>query len=354
MQITKVEVTPVELKLNHPARLAYTEIDHVTAVFVRMETRQGHNAWGCAIAHPDLTGESPGDLLKACQACADSAPSLHPTNIEYSLSELSKIVDRNTSALTAFDLAYHDLLGIVADMPLYRMFGGYRNRVQTSITVPITPLDQSVEIAKRHAANGFRMLKVKGGIDSEEDVHRIRAIHRALPTLILRLDVDGGYGIEQSIAVARALNGIIEMLEQPTPADDIQGLKQVSLNSPLPILADQSITGPETALKLAAQNAVSGFSIKIAACGGLRCARQIDAIARAAKISTMVSCLIEPALLISAGLSFALSSPNIHYVDLDGHLDLSNDPTTQAGFHLEDGWLVVKDVPGLGCHIDLQ
>ena len=66
----------------------------------------------------------------------------------------------------------------------------------------------------------------------------------------------------------------------------------------------------------------------------------------------MVSCLIEPALLIAAGLSFALSSPNVCYADLDGHLDLIDDPTL-PGFRLEDGWLIASEVPGLGCTVNL-
>jgi L-alanine-DL-glutamate epimerase-like enolase superfamily enzyme len=90
----------------------------------------------------------------------------------------------------------------------------------------------------------------------------------------------------------------------------------------------------------------------MATCGGLRCAGQIDAIARAAKMATMVSCVIEPALLIAAGLSFALSSPNVQYGDLDGHLELASDPS-EAGFSLEDGWLTASEVPGLGCTVNL-
>jgi L-alanine-DL-glutamate epimerase-like enolase superfamily enzyme len=353
MQITKVEITPVELKLRQPLHMANVVVDHVTSVFVRMETKQGHNAWGCAIAHPELTGEQPKDLIHALHVCADVVPDLHPTHLEYSLSELSKLVQEDSSALGAFDLAFHDLLGLAAGMPLYRILGGYRNQIQTSITIPITSVDESVEIARQHARNGFRMLKIKGGINADEDVRRVQAIHSVLPSLILRLDADGGYDVEQSIDVARALVGMIEMLEQPTPAGDIDALTQVTRQSPVPVLADQSVTGLESALRLAAGGAVNGFSIKVASCGGLRCARQMDSIARAAHMTTMVSCLLEPALLISAGLSFALSSPNVQYADLDGHLDLENDPT-QSGFNLEDGWLIARDVPGLGCNVILQ
>jgi L-alanine-DL-glutamate epimerase-like enolase superfamily enzyme len=158
--------------------------------------------------------------------------------------------------------------------------------------------------------------------------------------------------VESALDVARALAGQIEMLEQPTPADDLEGLRQATISSPVPILADQSVAGPDSALQLAAKRAANGLSVKMATCGGIRCARQVDAIARAAQLVTMVGCVIEPALLIAAGLSFALSSSNVGYGDLDGHLDLVDDPTV-AGFLVEDGWLVATDMPGLGCAVDI-
>lgn len=353
MQIDKVTVTPVNLSLRQPVRMAnLPPIKSMAAIFVRMETRQGRNAWGCGVAHPQMTGEKPEHALRVCQEAADLACDLHPTDIEYSLSQLHLITDGSAAATCAFDLAFHDLLGLAADMPLYRLLGGYRQRIQTSITIPLLPVKESVEIAQARAKLGFRMLKIKGGENPGEDVERVRAIQRALPELTLRLDADGGYNVPEALEVARALKNEIEMLEQPTPAGDLDGLKDVTKNSPIPILADQSVKGPASVLELATTRAVNGISIKIATCGGLNCARQVDTIARVAKIFTMVSCLIEPALLIAAGLSFALSSPNVYYGDLDGYLDIENDPTV-AGFRLEEGWLIANPSPGLGCAVDL-
>lgn len=354
MQITRAEVTPVELKLRQPVALAgHPAIQHITSVFVRIETRQGQSAWGCTIAHPSLTGEKPEQVIHACREYASIASDLHPTNIEYSLSVLTSQVKGDGSALCAFDMAFHDLLGLAAGMPVYRLLGGYRNRIQTSVTIPLATIQESVDIAQARAHLGYRMLKIKGGLDPVEDVRRVQAIRRALPDHILRLDADGGYNVQQALDVARALKGKLEMLEQPTPADDLVSLRQVTEHSPVKILADQSVTGPASALDLAAKRAAGGISIKLAACGGLRCARQIDSIARAARLSTMVSCFIEPALLITAGLSLALSSPNVLYGDLDGNLDLVNDPS-KPGFRLEDGWLVAFDTPGLGYSVELN
>ena len=75
-------------------------------------------------------------------------------------------------------------------------------------------------MAKAYAKKGFRMLKIKGGMDAADDVNRVKAIHRALPDHILRLDADGGYSVKQALEVARALDGEIEMLEQPVTAED--------------------------------------------------------------------------------------------------------------------------------------
>lgn len=353
MQITKAEVTPVDLKLRQPVRLAgFPEIHQVTALFVRVETRDRRNAWGCGVAQFDLTGEKPGDALVACHNCADLVPDLHPTNLEFSLAQLAPLVNTSPAAACAFDLAFYDLLGLAAGLPLYRLFGGFRNRIQTSVTVPISTEAESVEIACARAQAGFRMLKVKGGIDPELDVQRVHAIHRALPQHILRLDADGGYTVRQALDVARALHGVLEMLEQPTPPADLDGLWQVTQLSPVPVLADQSVKGPASALELASRKVSNGLSVKVATCGGIHCARQVDTIARAAGISTMIGCLVEPALLIAAGLTLALSSPNVHYADLDGNLDLLNDPTI-AGFRLEDGWLVASEVPGMGCTVEI-
>jgi hypothetical protein len=60
----------------------------------------------------------------------------------------------------------------------------------------------------------------------------------------------------------------------------------------------------------------------------------------------------EPALLAAAGLGFALSSGNVRYGDLDGYTYVVRDPT-RAGFYLEEGWLYAREVPGLGCRVEM-
>jgi L-alanine-DL-glutamate epimerase-like enolase superfamily enzyme len=354
MQIDHVEVVPVELSLEMPFKASPISdaVDRVACVFIRIDTREGQVAWGCAAFDPSLTGETLEQVISVCRACADRALDLNPLNTEFALAELAGLTQDTPSARCAFDIAFYDLLGLVSGLPLYRLLGGYRHRIQTSISLGLAPRKETVELARERARQGFRILKLKGGLSPEDDVRRVRAVHDALPDLTVRLDANQGYTVEEALAVARALRGRLEILEQPTPADDLEALGAVTRHSPVTILADESVTGPESALEIAKRQAAHGVNVKLSTCGGLRCAHQVDTIARAARLTTTVGCINEPALLIAAGLGLALSSPSVQYGDLDGHFDLVDDPT-EAGFFFESGWLVSRDVPGLGCTVHL-
>jgi L-alanine-DL-glutamate epimerase-like enolase superfamily enzyme len=245
------------------------------------------------------------------------------------------------------------LVGLATGLPLHRLLGGYRDRIRTSITVSLASVSDTVDIARSRVRQGFRILKIKGGLDAEEDVRRVRAVGDALPNIEMRLDADGGYSVADAIAVARALSGYVQMLEQPvSPEAGVNALQTVTAQSPIPVLADQSAIGPGSALQIAGNQAADGIIIKLAACGGLRHARQMDSIARAARLVTMVGCLHEPALLIAAELAFAVSSPAVRYGDLDGSFDLVGDPTNPR-FVVQDGYLIATDVPGVGCTVSL-
>ena len=93
MQITHIEVIPVELHLSLPYRTAThpMQIDRLDCVFVRIDTREGRVAWGCAAFDPALTGETLEEVQLACRACADRALDLNPLNTEYALAELATL-----------------------------------------------------------------------------------------------------------------------------------------------------------------------------------------------------------------------------------------------------------------------
>jgi L-alanine-DL-glutamate epimerase-like enolase superfamily enzyme len=354
MQIKRVDVIPSRLHLRVPYKTrSYPDsITEIEVVFLRAElVRDYGDAWGCAVLDP-LSVVTLEQVQQVSQDCTDLLQDLNPLNTQYALAEIAKLTGRFRNVQCAFDMLLYDLLGLSSGLPLFRLLGGYRDRIQTSITLGLEDVPTTVEIAKKHARDGFRILKLKGGNSPELDVRRVRALKRAMPELTIRLDADQGYDVRTALDVTRALEGTLEFLEQPTPADDLTALVEVTENSQIPILADESLRGTGSALEIVNQRAAHGVSTKLVSCGGLDPARQIDTIARAGGLATMVGCVNEPALSIAAGLAFALSSPNVRYGDLDGHFDLETDPTV-PGFQFENGWLVTSEAPGLGCQVNL-
>ncbi len=349
MKIRRIEFRTEAFELSESYTIAYEKLERVENVFLRIET-DTTTGFGCAAPDLHVTGETAATVTKALAEVAEpvlrGADALARGRL---LAELEPLCREHPSALAAVDLALHDLLGKAAGLPLWRLLGGHRDRIATSVTIGILNLEDAVRAARRRVAEGFVHLKLKGGRDVEEDIARVLAIREAVgETIGLRFDANQGYSVAESVSLVDRTRGArLELIEQPTIKDRPDLLGKVTEAVHLPVMADESLVSVRDAFRLAGEGLVDMVNIKLMKVGGIARAQRMDAVARAARLETMVGCMDESALAIAGALAFALSSSNVLYADLDGHLDLVGDPAAGA-LPIVGGFLVGPEGPGLG------
>jgi L-alanine-DL-glutamate epimerase-like enolase superfamily enzyme len=350
MKIKKLQIQQISLSITEPYTIAYETISETVNIFLRIETNTGLIGYGCAAPDLQVTNETPETVMKVFNETIEpAAKGVDPLRMAKLLDTLRPYLKTDPSAMAMLDMALHDILGKAAGIPLYKLLGGFRDRMKTSITIGILPLDDTLYKAREFADRGFTALKIKGGKDVDEDIERIIRVREAVGKNIeLRFDANQGYSVEQSLRLVRETRKAkLELIEQPTPKGQSEQLGRVTSKVPIPVMADESLMNLRDAFRLARSYLVDTVNIKLMKVGGIAEASQINAVAKSANLEAMVGCMDESALSIAAGLHFALAKPNVIYADLDGHFDLIGDPAEGAVI-LKKGILYTTEKPGLG------
>jgi L-alanine-DL-glutamate epimerase-like enolase superfamily enzyme len=350
MRIIRLECWKEKLALNEPYTIAYETISIATNVFLRMDTDSGLSGFGCAAPDQEVTNETGKSVLESFENTIE--PYLKgkaPFTYALILEELRTLLKGQPSALAMVDMALFDLIGKRTKEPVYRLLGGYRKCIPTSVTIGILPLKGTLERAIEFIRQGFFILKVKGGSDVEEDIERVLKLRETVgSTVEIRFDANQGYTVSQAIHFINKIKlAKIELLEQPTKKENDDLLKQVSNQVNVPVMADESLMTLKDVFHLTANNCTDMINIKLMKAGGIMEAMRINAVAMAANAEAMVGCMDESAMGIAAGLHFALARPNIMYADLDGHFDLIEDPYASM-VTCKKGILYPSEKPGFG------
>lgn len=353
MKITKIEAWRVDMRLTEPYAIAYETVDQASNIFLRIETNTGISGFGCAAPDLQVTGETPEGTIGAAETVIrELIRGSDPLRAAFIMERLKQALSEKPSALAMVDMALYDILGKQTGLPVYKILGGFRDRIKTSVTVGILPVDDTVKKSVMYVEQGFKSLKLKGGKDVTGDIERVMRVREAVGINVeLRFDANQGYTVDETMRFVQAVRSArLELIEQPTPRNQPKMLGHVTSKVAIPVMADESLMNLRDAFRLARRDLVDMVNVKLMKVGGIAEAVQINAVAKAAGLEVMVGCMDEAALSIAAGLHYALARPNVLYADLDGHLDLIDDPS-EGAITLREGILYPKMKPGLGFEL---
>lgn len=329
---------PFELKLKHTFTISRES--HNTQSTLIVELNEGDfSGYGEATSNPyyGITVQKmTDDLLRIkhlIEADSDKTP-------EVFWDEMYKHLKHNMFALCALDLAYNDLYARKKRQRLFELWNYKTDKNPlTDYTIGIDTIDKMVAKMKELP---WPIYKIKLG--TKEDIAIVEELRKHTDA-IFRIDANCGWTIDETIKNAKALKALgVEFLEQPLKADDWDAHKEVFKKSVLPIIADESCQIEADIDKC--HNHFHGVNVKLVKCGGLTSARRMLTKAKSLGMKTMVGCMTESSVGISA---IAHLLPLLDYVDMDGPLLLSED--IAQGVIIKNGVVTYSHLNGTGVSL---
>ncbi len=347
MQLRAATAQFVRVPLTRPYAIAGGMWDSAEMVLVRLETDAGHVGHGVAAPAEEVTGETATSALEALseRVLADFVG----TPVTAALAAVATRV-HGPAAQAALDMALHDLVAQAAQKPLVEHLGRAQSDLPTSVTIGVKDTAAALEEAEEYVARGLVCLKVKTGVDVDEDVARLSALRsRFGARVILRADANQGYSpraFERFVPWIERLD--LELVEQPLHPSEDAALLCAPPHLRRRLLADESVHTVGDVERLQRSGAPFGaINIKLMKCGGPSRALELAAAAERAGLDVMWGCMDESAAGIAAALHVAYACRATRYLDLDGSFDLAHDPHV-GGFELRGNVLSVLQQPGLG------
>lgn len=304
-----------ELPLRHTFTIARGSTD-VQTTFVVQLSHQGFHGYGEATTNSyyNATVDQMAAAIERVRPLLENSSATDPNPL---LERLVAELGDEPFPLSAIDQALHDLWGKCMGQPVYKLWGLTTDSVPNSdYTIGIDSIPRMV--AKLREQPDWPVYKIKLGTD--DDIEIVRQL-REHTSALFRVDANCGWNAQQTVDFSAKLADLnVEFIEQPLPADDIDGAEYVYANSRLPVIADESCVREGDVPNCVGR--FHGVNIKLVKCGGLAPARRMIQTARSLRLKVMAGCMTESTVGISA---LAQLLPLLDYVDMDGAVLLASD-----------------------------
>jgi L-alanine-DL-glutamate epimerase-like enolase superfamily enzyme len=347
--IARIEYWPVDIPITDPFVVATGARLLAENVFARVTLSDGTQGYGEAASFPEVGGETRQSCFIALHQLGKAV--LGRSAADYK--EIGRLLSEQTltypAARCGIETAVIDAYCRTSNIPMWQLWGGADVRArETDITIPITDLDKTVALARGWYAKGFRLFKMKVGKDVENDIRRLKAVHRALPGISFIGDGNQGFSRQDCLTFAQEVKrfgGTMVLLEQPVVRDDLDSMAAIRRETGIPVAADESVRSLADAQEVVARGAADYINIKIMKTGVVE-AVEIASFTKASGLKLMIGGMVETRMAMGCSFSLVLGLGGFDVLDLDTPLLLASDPVT-GGYRYEGSRLQPWSGPGL-------
>lgn len=356
MIVTAVEAIPVRLlwKRAYGTALGAYPSDRVV-VRIRADVGIVGVAEGMTSPHYGETSETVVNVVNAY--LAPQIVNKSPFEIDVHVRAMDRAIHGHSQAKAAVDVALHDLVGRALGVPVCQLLGGaLLKEIELAWPVGLNVPEAMAEEARQMVGRGYRSLKVKiGGRDPALDLEAVSRIREAVgPTIPIRVDANGEY--VGKLKVLRAMEEWnLEIVEQPVPGSDLEGMAAYTAALDTPVLADESVTSPEAAVEVVRRHAADVIKTQVRHQGGFRKSLAVATIAEASGLQLYSEGPIETSLGAAASAHLIAASPGLvgGFRPLVGQgLELLSLDLGRPPLRIQDGRLQMPTGPGLGVDLD--
>lgn len=348
-------------RISIPAKATHShgsgDVAGIHSVILEITTDTGLTGWGEASPWPVFTGTAEGNVAALHVYLRPHLIGQDPIQVERHMSQAEKILVGHPEAKAALEMALLDITGQIAGLSVCELVGGrMRDEIGMSFSVANPDFEADLDDVAALWKDGVRIFKIKTGFaDHRFDLMRMERLRGLYGEEIdIRIDYNQGLPAYDAVRCIRDLEAFrLTFVEQPVKMHEREALAQITQSIATPIMADESVFDPRTALLGAQMRIADIFSLKIMKSGGIRRGLEVAAIARAAGIEIYGGCMFETGLAHTAGTHLMAAVPDLllgcefYMATYYATEDILTEP-----FPVKAGRVHVPTGPGLGVSVD--
>ena len=361
MKIISVECIPVRVPIRAELAIRAKGGCHSESPFLLVKVHTDEQVFGLGEVSctPRWSGEDQTTAAHFIRTILEPVLAGHdPRDIERLTARMRGALSGHPFTRAGLEMALWDLLGKTTGLPVYRLLGGpVREFIPTKWSISGAEPARAAGIATWALERGFETMKVKVGIDPEQDVARVRAVRQAVgPGIRLGVDANGAWNPTTAVAMIRRLSEFgVCFAEQPVPPGDVNWLAEVRRQVSIPVIADESVYSPQDALAIVRAGAADALSVYVGKSAGIGPARKVAIIAESAMLGCTIGSNLELGVGTAAMIHLAMATPGITAgefpCDIIGPLYYTDDLLTEP-LALSGGKARPNGRPGLGVDLD--